>query len=101
MSSKAPVIYLELLEKRNSGFVKQGTEGTAFHEELNCPNIQWIPNSGFKAVKEKNGESEVIAFKVIRWIKNCSTIDKDEQDRRNVKPNRMEDKIPFEKGFAT
>lgn len=101
MSSKAPVMYLELLEKRNSGFVKNGTDGTAFHEELNCPNIRWIPNSGFKAVKEKHGDGEVVAFKEIRWVKNCSTIDKDEQDRRNIKPNRMEDKIPFEKGFAT
>jgi hypothetical protein len=101
MSSKAPVMYLELVEKRNSGFVKNGTDGTAFHEELNCPNIRWIPNSGFKAVTEKHGERDVIAFKEIRWVKNCSTIDKDEQDRRNIKPNRMEDKIPFEKGFAT
>lgn len=101
MSSKAPVMYLELIEKRNSGFVKNGTDGTAFHEELNCPNIRWIPSSGFKAVKEKHGDGEVVAFKEIRWVKNCSTIDKDEQDRRNIKPNRMEDKIPFEKGFAT
>lgn len=99
--SKAPVMYLELLEKRNSGFVKNGTDGTAFHEELNCPNIRWIPNSGFKAVMEKHGDREVVAFKEIRWVKNCSTIDKAEQDLRNIKPNRMEDKIPFEKGFAT
>lgn len=101
MSSKAPVMYLELIEKRNSGFVKNGTDGTAFHEELNCPNLRWIPNSGFKAVMEKHGDHDVVAFKEIRWVKNCSTIDKDEQDRRNIKPNRMEDKIPFEKGFAT
>jgi hypothetical protein len=101
MSSKAPVMYLELLEKRNSGFVKNGTDGTAFHEELNCPNIRWIPTSGFKAVTEKHDDRDVIAFKEIRWVKNCSTIDKDEQEKRNIKPNRMEDKIPFEKGFAT
>lgn len=101
MSSKAPVMYLELIEKRNSGFVKNGTEGTAFHEELNCPTIRWIPNSGFRAVTEKHGDADVIAFKEVRWIKNCSTIDKDEQDRRNIKTNRIEDKIPFEKGFAT
>jgi hypothetical protein len=101
MSTKAPVIFLELVGKRNSGFVKQGTEGTVFHEELNCPNIRWIPNSGYKAVKEDHNGTETIMYKEIRWIKHCNTIDKDEQDRRNIKPNRMEDKIPFEKGFAT
>jgi len=101
MSAKAPVMYLELIEKRNSGFVKNGTDGTAFHEELNCPNLRWIPNSGFKAIMEKHGDADVVAFKEIRWVKNCSTIDKNEQDQRNIKPNRVEDKIPFEKGFAT
>ena len=101
MSSKAPLMYLELIEKRNSGFVKNGTDGTAFHEELNCPNIRWIPNSGFKAVEEDHNGTKTIVFKEIRWIKHCSIIDKDEQDRRNIKPNRIEDKIPFEKGFAT
>ena len=101
MSAKAPLMYLELIEKRNSGFVKNGTDGTAFHEELNCPNIRWIPNSGFKAVEEDHNGTKTIVFKEIRWIKHCSIIDKDEQDRRNIKPNRIEDKIPFEKGFAT
>jgi hypothetical protein len=99
--SKAPIMYLELMEKRNSGFVKNGTDGTAFHEELNCPNIRWIPNSGFKAVEEDHNGVKTVVFKEIRWIKHCSIIDKDEQDRRNIKPNRIEDKIPFEKGFAT
>lgn len=99
--SKAPIMYLELIGKRNSGFVKNGTDGTMFHEELNCPNIRWIPNSGFKAVVEDHNGIKTVVFKEIRWIKNCSVIEKDEQDRRNVKPNRIEDKIPFEKGFAT
>ena len=99
--SKAPIMYLELMEKRNSGFVKNGTDGTAFHEELNCPNIRWIPNSGFKAIEEDHNGVKTVVFKEIRWIKHCSIIDKDEQDRRNIKPNRIEDKIPFEKGFAT
>jgi hypothetical protein len=40
-------------------------------------------------------------FKEIRWVKHCPTIDKEEQEKRNIKPNRLEDKIPFEKGFAT
>lgn len=95
----APVMYIELCDKRNSGFVKNGTEGTPFHDELNCPNMTWLPNSGFKGIKD--GDTETIIFKEIRWIKNCNTIDKEEQDRRNVKPNPYEDKIPVEKGFAT
>jgi len=98
---KYPTIFLELVEKRNSGFVKNGTEGTSFHEELNCPNISWIPSSGFKAIEEEQNGSKVTVFKEIRWIKNCNIIDKEEQERRNIKPNHKEDKIPFEKGFAT
>jgi hypothetical protein len=101
MTEKHPVIYLELTEKRNSGFVKQGTEGTSFHEELNCPNISWIPNSGFRAVEEDHNGVKTTVFKEVRWIKNCPTIDKEDQERRNIKPNPFEDKIPFEKGFAT
>ena len=101
MSTKAPVMYLELIEKRNSGFVKKGTQGTAFHEELNCPNIRWINNSGYKGIKEVHEGRETTVFKEIRWIKNCPTIIKEEQVRMNIKPNPYEDKIPFEKGFAT
>lgn len=99
--AKPPVIYLELCEKRNSGFVKKGTEGTAFHEELNCPTISWIPNRGFGAVKETLEGVETTINKELRWIKNCNTIDFAEQEKRNLKPNFFEDKIPFEKGFAT
>lgn len=101
MSEKLETIFLELVEKRNSGFVKQGTEGTPFHEELNCPNIRWIPNSGFKAVEEEQNGKIVTVYKEIRWIKNCNTIEKDEQERRGIKSQPFEDKIPFEKGFAT
>lgn len=104
-SKKPPVIFLELVEKRSSGFVKQGTEGTMFHEELNCPNISWIPNRGMAAEKVietvAGKEVETTVYKEVRWIKNCNTIDLTEQEKRNIKPNYFEDKIPFEKGFAT
>jgi len=99
--AKPPVIFLELCEKRNSGFVKHGTDGTAFHEELNCPNISWIPSRGLGAVKEMQNGVETTVYKELRWIKNCNTIELDEQEKRNFKPNYFEDKIPFEKGFAT
>lgn len=100
-AEKFETIFLELVEKRNSGFVKQGTEGTAFHEELNCPNIRWIPVSGFRAVQEEQNGKKITVYKEIRWIKNCNTIEKDEQERRGIKSQPFEDKIPFEKGFAT
>lgn len=99
--AKPKVIYLELCEKRNSGFVKQGTEGTDFHEELNCPNISWIPNRGFGAVKETQQGVEITVNKELRWIKHCNFIEFDEQEKRNIKPNFFEDKIPFDKGYAT
>src|SRR5687768_10551276 len=97
---KPPVMILELIDQRNSGFIKDGTENTMFHEELKCPNILWIPNSGYMAEKVKEGDVEYTINKEIRWIKNCSIIDVAEQEKRGIKPNRTEDKIPFDKGRA-
>jgi hypothetical protein len=99
--TKPPVIFLELCDKRSSGFVKIGTEGTSYQEELNCANTLWLPNSGFRAKEMKGPDGKpYIGFEEVRWIKHCDTIIKQEQDARGFKPNRTEDKIPFEKGHA-
>lgn len=99
--AKPPVMFLEYCDKRNSGFVKKGTEGTPFHDELNCPSVAWIPSRGKTAVIEIINGVETNVYKEIRWINGCNTIDVEEQDRKGIKPNPKEDLIVFEKGFAT
>jgi hypothetical protein len=99
--AKPPVMFLEYCDKRNSGFVKDGTAGTPFHEELSAPSVAWIPNKSKRAVIEKIGGVETLVYKDIRWINGCNTIDPQEQERIGVKPNPKEDLIMFEKGYAT
>lgn len=96
-AKKPPEIFIELFDKRNSGFILDGTENTIAMEELNCPTIRWIPNEGKKGIMENNARKDV----PIRFIKGCDTIDIEEQVKRGFKPNHYEDKIPIEKGYAT
>jgi hypothetical protein len=98
---KVPVMFLKLCDKRSSGFVKDGTENTAFHEELDCPSIAWIPSRSKTAIEKEIDGIKTLVFKDIRWINGCNTIDPQEQDRMGVKPNPQEDLIIFDKGFKT
>lgn len=105
MTSKAPVLFLELVDQRPSGFVLDGTNNTPFYQELHAPNISWIPADGFMSEMKKekvNGkEVEIRHNKRIRYIKNENDIDFASQEKRGIKPAPHEDKIPFEKGYAT
>jgi hypothetical protein len=98
---KVPVMFLKLCDKRSSGFVKDGTENTAFHEELDCPSIAWIPSRSKTAVTMEVNGVKTLIYKDIRWINGCNTIDPQEQDRMGIKPNPQEDLIIFDKGFKT
>lgn len=95
---QAEVLYLEIVDRKNSGFIMEGTEGTLYQQELNAPTVQWIPASG-KACKrdEKNIRHDI----EVRFISGCDSILPLEQEARGFRPNRFEDKIPFENGFAT
>lgn len=95
---KVPVMYLELCDQRESGFVKDGTAGTAYVQTLKAPTIRWIPTESLSATVDEKG---VKRFKKIRHIKGCEIIDPQEQEKRGFMPNRFDDKIPFEVGFAT
>lgn len=103
--TKAPVLFIELVDRKNSGFVLNGTENTANHTELSVPNILWIPNRGYRCVttnEEVGGKTiEVRNNQEIRWVKNENEIVIEKQNQRGVIPNRYEDKIPVDKGYAT
>jgi len=102
MSSKAPVKYYEIAERKNSGFIMDGTRGTAYQQELTAPSIRWIPARGKAAVIEKDEKGrEVKKYKEIRYIAGCDTIDPDEQKQKGLEPSKLEDKILMENGFMT
>ena len=93
---KAPVIFIELADKRDSGFVRDGTEGTRFEERLNCASKFIIPSQGWRAVEE-NGS---IVHEEIRYIKGQREISVAKQKAQDIKPSpkSLADKIIVEHG---
>ena len=104
---KVPVIFIELSDKRTSGFILDGTEGTPHQVELDSPSVRFIPNVGYrKGVKIDvvNGKKVETRYNErIRYIRNETEISMSEQKRLGIEPNPQakEDKILIEKGFAT
>jgi len=92
MASKQ--LFIELVGQQGSGFIKDGTAGTSFQEELRAPTIAFIPVTGYRRGPEK----EHIP---IRYIKNCPFIDEAEQKAKGISPNRNEDIIQIERGYTT
>ena len=104
---KAPILFIELVDQANSGFVLDGTRGTPNETQLRAPGIRFIPNEGYRRghrIDIVNGkEKEVFFNEKIRYIKNEEIIVVSEQKRLGIEPSPLarEDKIPIEKGFAT
>lgn len=94
--SDTPVKYYEVVEKKGSGFILDGTKGTPMQQELNCPEVTWIPSSGKTSFVNEQGQKE---FKDIRYVSGCSFLDPEDQKKRGFLPHKMNDKIPMEKGF--
>lgn len=46
MASKQ--LFIELVGQQGSGFIKDGTAGTSFQEELKAPTIAFIPVTGYR-----------------------------------------------------
>lgn len=99
MAKKNPeVLLLELVDKRSSGFIMEGTENTPNPQEKNCPSVFWIPTMGMMLKPDENG---VLRNVPIRYIKGCDEIVVAEQEKRGIKPNPKADKIMFKEGFGT
>lgn len=95
---QVPVKYYELIDVKNSGFIMDGTENTAYQQELKGPSIQWISSTGRTGEKDEKG---ILHYIDIRYVSGCESILPEDQDKRGFKPNRFEDKIPFENNFTT
>lgn len=103
---KAPVMFIELVEKQDSGFVRDGTENTPFEERLTAPSIAWIPSEGFRRRMTTNDKGEVVptpGVEAIRFIRGVDEISVQRQKELGLEPTNKGkgDKIIFEKGFAT
>lgn len=92
---QVPVKYYEIVDRKDSGFIMDGTGGTPYQQQLTAPSIQWISEKAMTAV-HKDGTKHYVP---IRYINRCDTIDPIEQEKRGFVPNRFEDKIPIENGF--
>ena len=100
--SDAEVAYYEVADKKNSGWVLDGTKGTAYHQELNTPSILWIPTKGRMAVTETEADGRTVKkFKEIKYINGCDILDPEEQKKKGFVDKPFEDKIPMENGFMT
>lgn len=96
---KAEVIIVELVDRRPSGFILDGTKGTRNEHELDAPTARFIPNSGFRMQIDSEGKSTGV-YEEIRYIKNRAEISIEEQQKKNIRPNRaaLEDKIIIKGG---
>lgn len=102
MATKTPkpdTKYYEVVEKKNSGFVMDGTKGTVYQQELTAPAVRWIPTKGKMAVEGDKKGTKV--YKEIQYLSGANTIDIEEQKRLGLVSRPFEDKIPMENGFMT
>jgi hypothetical protein len=95
---KAPVKYYEIVDRKPSGFIMDGTGGTPYQQELTSPSIQWVSAQGKTCIKDKEG---IKHYQEIRFINGCDSIIPAEQEKMGFTPKRLMDKIPMENGFMT
>lgn len=99
---KLQIKYYEILDRKNSGFIMDGTERTPYQQELTAPTIQWIPNTGRTAIYKEGKDGKITKhFVEIRYLSGCDSIIPQEQIEQGFSPKRFEDKIPMENGFVT
>ena len=50
-----PVLYLELVNQGDAGFIQDGTKGKPYQQSLHSPTIEWIPETGVSVELDKDG----------------------------------------------
>lgn len=91
------IMFLEVYDQSDSGFVQDGTERTPYENRLNKTTVTWVPTEGQEPFMDGN----VKRFKKIRHIKASENIYPLEQEKSGYFPNRTTDKIPIDNGFIT
>lgn len=107
VSTKPPMLFIELVDMGNSGFIQDDTANTPTPNQLRAPGVRFIPNEGFRRGKRVDmvaGKEKTVTFNErIRYIKNEEVISLAEQKRLGIEPSGLarEDKIAIERGYAT
>lgn len=93
---KVPTLFIEVYDRRESGFIRDETEGTPYEERLTGPSKLNIPNESYR--RRKDGGLEAI-----RWIMGQDEISVEQQNIKGLKPHRQtkENKILIENGSMT
>ncbi len=98
---KVETIFLELVDKKGSGFILDGTAGTRYEVELNCPSVYWVNNESLRyAEKDVNGKKTKVLER-IRFMLDNPEISVEVQDKSGWKPSPRTDKIMILNGSAT
>ena len=106
-TGKVPTIFIELCDKKGSGFILDNTEGTKFEQELDCPSVQFVPNTSYRYVdrliseQPKGGTKTERILEQIRYITNNPEISVILQDKSGWKSNSKTDKIKIFQGNAS
>lgn len=105
LEEKPPVIFIELCDQQDSGFIQEDTQGLPTQIQLRAPTVRFIPTEGRRRgvkIDEKTGK-KIYYNERIRHIKNEPLISYEEQRKLNIEPSpeKREDLIPIEKGYAT
>lgn len=82
VKEKVPSMYIEVLERGDSGYVRDDTVGTPHEERIDCPGVIFIPNTGnmSEEIIGAGGKGTGTFRNVrIRYIKNCPLIKVEEQ----------------------
>lgn len=104
---KTPILYLELCDQRDSGFIQDGTENTPHQNQLRAPGARFIPNVGYRrGVKEETVKGKKVNTKFnekIQYIRNETEISAERQKFLGIEKSSLakEDKIVVEKGYMT
>ena len=90
---KAKEMLIEVIDQQKSGFILDGTKGTASEQQITAPTICFIPNTS--TIRNEKGENVKI-----RYIKDCDTIFVADQEERKIRPSdiKTNDVIAIKKG---
>lgn len=96
-NQKPPMLLLELSQKRNSGWVQKGSEGSnPIYRDTS--EMEYIESEGFMAEMMDDNSRKNIK---IRYIEGEDLILRDKQEELKINPKRKDSKILFHNGFMT